>query len=522
MQSRVVFVVWMSLCALASPGYGQPADALKKAQSAFDRAQVDYLQGKYDDAARGFEEAYTARQFPQFLYNVGASFHMKGKKASDPEAYRHAVEAYRKYLAAEPQAADKDKVDKAIHVLEDEIQRLKDQAAGAPGAGPASPGTPAPAPPAVPGSPPVPGGPASPGDPPAVAAAPAGPSAEVEQLGDVNVHGLVVIESEPSNATVYVDDMRKGAFATTPWSGTLDGDHRIIIEKRGYTVIDRTIAADPTKLFVLVGAMSQQSFLGWVEVTSNVPGADIYIDDKSIGSVGRTPLSQNIKPGKHTFWVSAEGYDEYKEEVDVIANEVTPIKAPLKGAPVGKVNITGPGIEDSRIAIDGAVLCERGPCLKGIVQGDHTITVTRPDFKPYARRITIQAKTETQIRVTLAPTPSRGDAIVAYVLAGGFAAGGIVLGVTANKYRDDLRREIAAGAPPPDSNDARFNRGKIYAIAADATFAIAGLTALTGVYYTFRDKGAASTAAIDVRALARALRPELGAGYAGLGVKVSF
>jgi hypothetical protein len=521
MQSRAVFVVWMALCGLAVPAAGQPADALKKAQSAFDQAQVDYLQGKYDEAAREFQDAYTARQFPQFLYNVGASFHMKGKKGSDPEAYQHAVDAYRKYLDADPQAVDRDKVERAIKVLEDEIKRLKDQAAAPPGAPVTSPQAADPTG-GTPGLPPAPAAAApAAGDPPhSIATAPPAPSAEVEQLGDVKVRGLIVIESEPSNATIYLDDKHKGAFGTTPWSGTLEGDHRIIIEKRGYTVVDRTIAADPTKLFVLVGAMAQQSFLGWVEITSNVPGAEIFIDDKSIGSVGRTPLSQNIKPGKHTFWVSAEGYGEYSQEVDVIANEVTPIKAPLKGAPVGKLNITGPGIEDAAIALDGKVLCERGPCLKGVAQGDHTLTVTRPDFKPYSRRITIQAKTETQIRVTLAPTPSRGDAVVAYVLAGGFGAGAIALGLRADKYRNDLRHDIAAGSPPPDAGDSRFGTGKIYAIAADAALAAAGISALTAVYYTFRDKGAPSTGLIDVRALA--LRPEFGPGYAGLGVGVSF
>jgi len=503
MQSRVVFVVWLALCALALPAYGQPADALKKAQTAFDQAQLDYLQGKYDEAARGFQEAYGARQFPQFLYNAGASFHMKGKKGSDPAAYHSAVDAYRKYLAADPQAADKDKVETVIKVLEDEIKRLKDQPPVA---------TPAPGDPTT-----TPGTATATGT---AAVTPPAPSQEVQQLGDVKPRGLVVIESEPSNATIYVDDKRKGSFATTPWSGTLDGDHKIIIEKRGYTVIEKTIAADPTKLFVLFGAMSQQSFLGWVEITSNVPGADIYIDDKAIGAVGRTPLSQNLKPGRHTFWISAEGYDENKQDVEVVANEVTPIKAPLKGAPVGKLNVTGLGIEDAMIAVDGKVLCERGPCLKGVQQGEHTITVTRPDFKPYSRRIMIQAKTETQIRITLAPTPSRGDAIVAYGLAGVFGGGGILLGLQANKYRDDLRKEIAAGAPPPDSNDPRFNKGKIFAIAADSTFVIAGICALTGVYYTFREKGAPSTGLIDVRALA--LRPEIGPGYAGLGMGVSW
>lgn len=491
MKSRVAFVVGMVICALAMrPALAQPADALKKAQAAFDKAQLDYLQGKYDDAAQGFVDAFAARPFPQFLYNAGASFHMKGKKASDPEAYQKAVDAYRQYLEKDPQATDKAKVEKAIGVLESEIKRLKDQPA--PGATPGATET-----------------------PPAQT-----PSKEVEQLGDAKPRGLVVIESDPSNATIYLDDKRKGSFAVTPWSGSLEGDHKVIIEKRGYTVVERSVSADPTKLFVLAASMSQQSFLGWVEITSNVPGADIYIDDKAVGAVGRTPLSQNIKPGKHTFWISADGYDEYRQEIEVIPNETHAVKAQLKGSPVGKINVTGLGIEDATILVDGKVLCERGPCLKSLQQGDHVITVVRPDFKTYTKQITIQAKTETQLRITLAPKPSRGDAIVAYALAGAFAAGGIVLGTISNGYRDDLRKEIAAGTVPPDSNDPRLTKGKLFAIGADAAYAVAAITALTAVYYTFRDKGPPSAGLIDVRALA--LTPQIGPGYAGLGMGVKW
>jgi len=496
MQSRAVFVVWMAMCALAMPhAHAQTADALKKAQTAFDQAQLDYLQGKYDEAARGFQDAFSARAFPQFLYNVGASFHMKGKKASDPAAYQKAVEAYRSYLTADPKASDKAKVEKTIGVLESEIKRLKEQPATPPPPGNGS-NTAHPAPP------------------------PAAPSQEVQSLGEVKVRGLVVIESDPSNATIYLDDKRKGPFAQTPWSGTLEGEHHVIIEKRGYTVIDKTLSADPTKLFVLAAAMSQQSFLGWIEVSANVPGADIFLDDKAAGAIGRTPLSQNIKPGKHTFWVTAEGYDEYTQEIEIIPNETHAVKATLKGSPVGKLNITGPGIEDARIVVDGKELCERGPCLKGVQQGEHTVTVTRPGYKPYRKRVLIQAKTETQVRVTLAQMPSRSDAIVAGVLALGFGGGGVFLGLQAKNLKSDLQKEIDAGTLPPDSNDPRFTRGKIFAIAADATFAIAGITALTAIYYTFREKGAPSTGLIDVRALA--LRPEIGPGYAGLGMGVSW
>src|SRR5690606_18140941 len=158
---------------------------------------------------QGFLDAYAARPFPQFLYNVGASYHMKGKKTSEVEAYQKAVEFYRKYLKEDPQASDKAKVEKAIGVLEAEIKRLQELAAAqgsAAGEGSAAP---------------------------QVAA-----SQEVEQLGDVKVRGLVVIVTEPQNATIYLDDKKKGPFATTPWSGSLEGEHKLIIEKQGYKPVE--------------------------------------------------------------------------------------------------------------------------------------------------------------------------------------------------------------------------------------------------------------------------------------------
>jgi hypothetical protein len=494
MKSRVISVVWAGICAAilclaTTPALAQSADSLKRAQQAFDQAQIDYLQGKYDEAAEGFQSAYEARQFPQFLYNVGAAYHMKGKKNSDPESYAKAVEYYTKYLVADPTASDKPKVEKAIGVLEAEIKRLK-EAGATPGTGE--------------------------GTEPAAAA----PSQEVEQLGDVKVRGLVVIESEPQNATIYLDDKKNGAFATTPWSGTLEGEHKIIIEKRGYKVSESTLSADPSKLFQLRAVLAQEDYLGWVEITANIPGAEIYIDDKTVGAVGRTPLSQNIKPGKHTIWVTAEGYDEYKEEVEVIAGETHAIKAKLRGAPVGKLEVVGTGIEDSTIYIDGKLACERGPCLKALHEGEHTVTVTRPGYKTYSRRITIQAKTQMQVKVGLAPKPSRSDAVVAYVLAAGFGGAGAYLGLQSQKYRDELRDAIDAGNPPVDPEDPRFMKGRIFAIAADAAFVVAGVTALTAIYYTFRDKGPPSTALIDVRALA--LQPQIGPGYAGLGMGMSW
>jgi tetratricopeptide (TPR) repeat protein len=488
MQLRL-FAALAFVFAIATTAHAQGDNALKQAQDAFDQGQMDYLAGKWDDAAEKFKAAHVLRPFPQFLYNVGAAYHMKGKKASDAAAYEQAIDYYKQYLTADPAASDKAKVEKTIGVLEAEVKRLKDANV----------------------KPPDPANPTQPAPP---------PSQEVQSLGDVKTRGLVVIESEPSDAYIYLDDKKKGAIAQTPWSGSLDGEHMVIIEKRGYKVAESRIAADPSKLLVLRAVMSEQSNLGWVEIKSNVPGAAVFADDKNIGSIGPTPFRGNFPPGKHTFWVTAEGYDEVQKEIEVIAGENHDINFELKGSPVGYLNLRGQGIEDSTIFVDGEVLCERGPCRKAVREGSHEITVRRPGHKSYSRSFNIQPRTETSVKVGFAKSPSRTDAIIAYSLTGIFLGGGIFAGVKANSIKSGLDKDIKAGMPPVDDDDPRFTRGKIYAIAADSLFALSVVTGLTAIYYTFREKGPPSTAIIDVNALS--VVPQVGPTYAGVGMEVKW
>ncbi len=468
----------------APPAAAANDNAIKIAQSSFDEGQVAFLSSDFDKAAEDFKKAYDARPFPQFLYNIAASYHRKGKAKSDADSYDKAVTYYKRYLDEEKNAQDKDKVEKAISVLEGEAKRLR-------------------------ATPTVGGGSNTP---------PAAPSKEVQDLGEAGIRGLMVIESSPQGAAIYLDGKEKGPLGTTPWSGTVSGEHNITVEKRGYKVGEKRIAADPSKLTVLSFVIAEEDYLGWMEIKSSVPGAEIFLDDKTVGSIGHTPFSGNFKPGKHTVWISADGYDEYKQDIEVIAGEAAEISAKLNGSPVGYLNLRGQGIEDSKIYVDGEVLCERGPCRKPVKEGNHTITVRRPGYKPYIRKMEIQAKTETSLKIDLAKEPGRTDAIVTYVLSAGFLGGGIYLGLQSSSLKSDLQKQIDAGMPPPDQNDPRFQRGKIYAIAADAAFGLSAITALTAVYYTFRDKGLPSAATIDVRAVA--LTPEIGPGYAGLGMEV--
>ena len=489
MKLRLLIVLSFAAAVLGAP---RSAAAQSKewdaAKTAFNQGQDAYLAGNYDDAAAGFKKAYEARAMAQFLYNIGAAYHMKGKKASDPAAYQLAVDYYRKYLSEDPQATDKPQIEKAIGVLEEEMKRI----AAAPPPDPANPTT----------------------------AQPPPPSEAVQALGEAKVRGLVVIESEPQGANIYINGKEKGPFAQTPWSGSMEGEFAYLVEKRGYKSKEGRTSADPSRLMVLQIVLSEEDYLGWLEIKSNVPGADIFLDDKAMGAIGKTPFSGNFKPGKHKVWISADGYEESAHDIEIIAGETHEITSTLKGSPVGYLNVRGTGIEASEILVDGEVVCPRGPCRNPIREGRRRITVRRPGYKPYTTTIDVQAKTEVSVKANLAKRPGRGDAVVAYVFSAAFAGGGIYLGMQAGKIEDELRSELDTGLPPIDQSDPRFARGKYYALGANAAYGLAGVIGLAAIYYTFRDKGRPSTAVLDVRALA--LTPSIGREYAGLSMEMSW
>jgi len=463
---RAVLAVLIVLAA-AGPAIAQQPDTLQRAQSLFDEAQQKYVAKDYGGAAEKFKEAYAARPLPSFLYNAAAAYHMQGKTKSDVAAYQLAVQYYQKFLTDEPKTTDKATIDKSIAVLTAEIARLK-PAAGAP----------------------VPE---------------ATPSAEVTALGDVATRSLVVIETEPQGANIYLDDKKNGVFAQTPWSGSLDGPHTVLIEKRGHKSKESMIAPDPNRLVVLQVVLSEEDYLGWVEIRSNVPGAAVYSDDKASGAIGKTPYSGNFKPGKHTIWVDADGYDEHTEQLEVIAGETHEINATLSGSPVGYLNIRGAGLERARVLVDGSVVCEKGPCRTPVKEGNRAIVVSRSGYKPYRTRLDLQARTEVTIVPQLAEKPGRGDAVVAYVFTAVLAGGA----TGAYFYQKGL-----------EPTDTYYDKRKYIRYGAYGGWGLAGVIGLSAIYYTFRDKGAPSSGQIDVKALA--LQPVVGSDFAGLSVGGGF
>jgi hypothetical protein len=447
----------LPLAARAAPDADDAAN--EQARDHHDNGTNFFKQHKYLECASEFMAAYKAKVNPDFLFNAGVCY----EKLKD---FDQAIALFRRYLSEKPDAPDK------AHVEE----RIKNDEAIKKGATPK-------------------------------------PSVEKEQ----GIRGVVVINSKPPGATIYLDDKKNGPLGTTPWNGSISGSHTLILEAKGYKPDEEKFNGTDNMQILLI-SLSEQHYLGWIEVRATEQHADVYIDDKSSGSVGTTPYMANITPGKHTIFVTKEGFSEDKRDIDIEAGKAHKVDAKLEALPIGFIHVGGQGVEGAVVKVDGKPGCKPAPCKLQAPEGDHEITVERNGYKTYKRNMTIVKSSLTELSVKMAVKEGHLDAIWNFVFAGVFIGGGIALGLHAQGIHDDIQSDINKGMPPVAPNDDRFLKGKLFAWGADAAYLVGTITAVTGVISLLREKGPASTGTAEARSVG--VIPVITPNYAGVVTEV--
>lgn len=443
---------------------------LQLAKSEFETAQTLFIKDHFDDAASHFLAAFTRKAFPAFLFNAAVSF----EKAKNLEK---ASEFFQKYLDRDPAAPDAAAVKSRIDAIKTIL----------------SPPPPAPATPGAVTPPPV-----------------------VPALPAIETKGLVVIDSKPQGATIYLDNKTNGVFAKTPWQGSLESKPvKLILEAKGFKPEERAISPRSDKLVDVYIALSEEHFLGWVEIVSNVPGAEVFIDRKDIGAIGKTPFTGHVKPGKHTIYLERIGFKAIQREIDVLPGTATQHMITLEKGDNGWVNVTGRGAYGARVSIDKKVACT-APCRSEVTPGVHQVQVQKGGFEDYEANLRVDQGAETVVEVAWSPRPSKRAAWTTTALAVAFVGSGFYVGSLSNKNYDQINADINSGRGV-DSNDARFSRGKWEAIGADVLFGIGALLAVSSTVSFFMH-GPDSVAAVDQRVigLAPGISPD-GAGVSAWG-----
>ena len=111
----------LALLFAVSPRVARADDpATRAAKRHFDRGEKLFALGKFDEALDEYQKAFDAKPLPDFLFNIGQCYRNLGD-------YQQAIFSFKKYLKLEPDAPDKDKVEKLIDDLEEKQERGEGQ-----------------------------------------------------------------------------------------------------------------------------------------------------------------------------------------------------------------------------------------------------------------------------------------------------------------------------------------------------------------------------------------------------------
>jgi tetratricopeptide (TPR) repeat protein len=502
-----------------------PDKALNDAKDAFEAAQTFFVRGEYDTAAAKFLEAYNKKPFPAFLFNVAVSYE-KAKQLDKAKEY------FERYLNVDPNASDAAQVRLRLDVIGKLL--APPPPPPAPVAAPVPGATPPPGTPPTPVAPPAAGAPEPPGTPapapgtvppaagttpaPGTPAPPAAPPPPPPVLPDIETKGLVVIDSKPQGATIYLNDKRSGPFGTTPWHGSLESKPvRLILESKGWKAEERQVSPRSDKLIDVYIALSEEHYLGWIEISSNVIGADLFIDRKDIGAIGRTPFTGQLKPGKHTIFLEKFGYQPLQQEIDVPAGTAMQHSLQMQPSQAGWITITGKTTQGGRLIVDEKFGCAT-PCRAELPPGKHKLLVERKGFEDYETTVELGQGIETTIEVQMSARPSRTHAISSGIVALVLVGAGAYVGYLSNQNKNSLQSDINSGQLI-DNSDSRFLHGKVEAIGADVLYGIGAIVAATAIYGLF-EHGPDSTGVAEHRSVT--LAPLFGPEGTGLAFSGRF
>ena len=86
--------------------------ATRAARRHFERGEKLFALGRFDDALEEYQTAFDAKPLPGFLYNIGQCYRNLGD-------YDQAIFSFKKYLKLEPEASNKEAVERLIEELEE-------------------------------------------------------------------------------------------------------------------------------------------------------------------------------------------------------------------------------------------------------------------------------------------------------------------------------------------------------------------------------------------------------------------
>lgn len=142
-----------------------------------------------------------------------------------------------------------------------------------------------------------------------------------------------------------------------------------------------------------------------VDITTDPPGATLYVDRKDLGSIGRAPRSLALAPGPHRIIAELEGYEtRTSEEIQLVVGKKITTALPLVRI-LGRLRISAEGGVAAEVRVDteaGAPSCV-APCELSLPPGRRDVWLRAPGHQPTSRSVLVEAHKTTELSATLVP-----------------------------------------------------------------------------------------------------------------------
>jgi uncharacterized membrane protein len=206
--------------------------------------------------------------------------------------------------------------------------------------------------------------------------------------------------------------------------GTLNISMRLVDTENGLEIgrVADPISEDPHERSqelhrLMVQLLAPETYVGSLDIKSAQEGAEVYVDDRLMGT---TPLDEpiaSLTAGPHILRVTKPGYADVNRFVDVIYKRNSTITinlddATISGLIVEQVSNTGfgtlfvvasqPGVE---VRVDGE---PKGSTpldpIEKVEAGQRRLSLRKEGFEPFAEEVEVAAGQRTELAVTLAET----------------------------------------------------------------------------------------------------------------------
>lgn len=156
------------------------------------------------------------------------------------------------------------------------------------------------------------------------------------------IYGSIDINSTPIEADIYIDDKKIGVSPMFV-QDYLIGTHRVRLSKAGHSDFSQVITVEEGQTFEVNAKLDS----GREVAISTAPGAEIFVDGKSVGN---TQYTGNLTFGSHTIYAMLNGKRSGEKKIDIaVGNDK--INIPLTFS--DNLTFTVSGVQFSMAYVEG-------------------------------------------------------------------------------------------------------------------------------------------------------------------------